>query len=160
MRTVNGIFSNVDNVIWCPLGCGQGQVHYPGETQPWAFCPNDRDYFCVRHRVAWHHGFTCEAFDAMTNRQRFHPEVPTQTQSQNLHAPTASSSTPYLESTSEQKQQQEKTAQRRARLAAEEAATNQITRLCGRCPRRIMKDGGCNQMRCACGHYFIWDRLG
>ncbi|KAI1464851.1 uncharacterized protein F4812DRAFT_462175 [Daldinia caldariorum] len=123
----NGILSNMDNFIWCPLGCGQGQLLNPRESQPWVFCPNDRDYFCVRHRVAWHHGFTCEAFDALTNRQSFQHEVPIQT---------------HQRDADQKRKEKEELEQRRARLAAEEAATDKITMLCERCPRRIIKDGG------------------
>ncbi|KAI1483613.1 hypothetical protein F4774DRAFT_366021 [Daldinia eschscholtzii] len=115
MRTIDGILSNVNDFVWCPLGCGKGQVHYPGESQPFVFCPNDNGYFCFRHRVAWHQSFTCEQYDALTRNR--------------------------ANQGAEQKLKEEM-AQHKARLAAEEAATNLITRLCGGCSRRIMKDGG------------------
>ncbi|KAI0107421.1 hypothetical protein F4776DRAFT_668224 [Hypoxylon sp. NC0597] len=65
----------MDNFIWCPLGCGTGQVHYPGADQPLVYCPKDSRHFCFRHRIAWHYDYTCEEYDAfLADPQGFRSE--------------------------------------------------------------------------------------
>ncbi|OTA98090.1 hypothetical protein M426DRAFT_37606, partial [Hypoxylon sp. CI-4A] len=62
-RTIDTLISKIDNFVWCPLGCGTGQVHYPGVNQPLVYCPKDQRHFCLRHGVAWHQDYECEEYD-------------------------------------------------------------------------------------------------
>ncbi|KAI0122469.1 hypothetical protein F4814DRAFT_458151 [Daldinia grandis] len=132
-RTVEKVLSTVTNYVWCPLGCGKGQVHNPGEFSPMVFCTRDKGYFCFRHRITWHRDLTCEEYDAFLA----YP------QSSNRKVQT------------EEKRRQE-TLQLQARLRAEEAATASVIQHCPRCTVEIFKYGGCDHMRCDCGYQFYW----
>ncbi|OTA55859.1 hypothetical protein K449DRAFT_438423 [Hypoxylon sp. EC38] len=75
-RIIDGLISKVDHFIWCPLGCGTGQIHYSGAEQPLVYCPKDDRHFCFRHRTAWHYDYTCEEYDAfLADPQSFRSEA-------------------------------------------------------------------------------------
>jgi hypothetical protein len=51
---------------WCLLkGCKAGQIHDPAE--PKFRCSSCRRSHCVKHRVKWHKGETCDEYDYRTN---------------------------------------------------------------------------------------------
>ncbi|KAI5922984.1 hypothetical protein F4810DRAFT_671180 [Camillea tinctor] len=69
---VEQLISKVRNFAWCPLGCGNGQVHDAGDKQPLVLCLHCEQQFCFRHRVAWHRDHTCDEYDNfLANPQNF-----------------------------------------------------------------------------------------
>ncbi|KAI1632155.1 hypothetical protein F4809DRAFT_653488 [Biscogniauxia mediterranea] len=62
--TVEQLITKVRNFAWCPLGCGNGQVHDTGDKQPLVLCLSCERQFCFRHRVAWHNDYTCDEYDS------------------------------------------------------------------------------------------------
>ncbi|KAI0835968.1 hypothetical protein F5Y06DRAFT_299068 [Hypoxylon sp. FL0890] len=63
-RTIDDLLSALDNFVWCPLGCGTGQMHYSGAEQPLIYCLKDKRHFCFRHQIAWHYDYNCEEYEA------------------------------------------------------------------------------------------------
>ncbi|EGR44209.1 uncharacterized protein TRIREDRAFT_70837 [Trichoderma reesei QM6a] len=49
--------------IWCSSGCGSGQLHDSGESEPIVKCTSCGHLTCFQHKVPWHAGVTCEEFD-------------------------------------------------------------------------------------------------
>ena len=37
-RAIDKLLANASNTAWCPFGCGRGQVHTPGTSQPIVVC--------------------------------------------------------------------------------------------------------------------------
>ncbi|KAI0010682.1 hypothetical protein F4779DRAFT_576474 [Xylariaceae sp. FL0662B] len=63
-QSIDRLVSKIHNFVWCPLGCGRGQIHHAGPEQPLILCLNCNRHFCFRHQVAWHHNHTCDEYDA------------------------------------------------------------------------------------------------
>lgn len=62
--------------VWCPTGCGSGQVHEAGRDLPIVSCVQCSHQFCFTHGVAWHEGFTCADYDAFQqDPQNFRRQV-------------------------------------------------------------------------------------
>ncbi|KAK0706054.1 hypothetical protein B0T26DRAFT_655949, partial [Lasiosphaeria miniovina] len=57
--------SEADNFVWCPSGCGHGQVHDGGLDQPIVVCMHCNVRSCFHHKVAWHENLTCEEYDSL-----------------------------------------------------------------------------------------------
>ncbi|KAI2782811.1 hypothetical protein F4815DRAFT_442799 [Daldinia loculata] len=140
----------MDNFVWCPLGCGKGQIHHPGEISPMVFCLRDKRYFCFRHGTVWHRDLTCEQYDAfLADPQSFSRKVQTQTNTQGEQDKTPESvnwtTRPlerfFAERKAKQKRRQE-IQQHKDRLRAEEAATARVIKHCPKCTVEIFKDGG------------------
>ncbi|KAI2627814.1 hypothetical protein GGR54DRAFT_652652 [Hypoxylon sp. NC1633] len=73
---IDRLKSQVENFVWCPLGCGTGQRHYLGTAHPLVFCLNCRLHFCSRHMMAWHSQYTCEEYDAfLADPQNFQSQA-------------------------------------------------------------------------------------
>lgn len=45
------------------LNCGKSQIHLPDGTNPIMTCNACGFQTCVRHKLPWHPGFTCEEYD-------------------------------------------------------------------------------------------------
>ncbi|KAK3386619.1 hypothetical protein B0H63DRAFT_493359 [Podospora didyma] len=60
-----GAMSESDNFVWCTSGCGYGQVHEGGLSQPIVICLKCNHRSCFHHRVAWHENLTCDEYDAL-----------------------------------------------------------------------------------------------
>ncbi|KAI6080352.1 hypothetical protein F4821DRAFT_276212 [Hypoxylon rubiginosum] len=63
-QSIDDLISKVPRFVWCPLGCGTGQVHPSGADQPLVFCLRCNRHFCFRHRTIWHTNYTCDEYDA------------------------------------------------------------------------------------------------
>jgi len=91
-------------------GCGCGQEHEGGVGEPMMICHNCKFKTCVKHKLPWHDGQTCEEFDM----------DPMQIE----------------------------------RLEEEEATAKMLagmTRICPKCSQGVIKDIGCDHLRCRCG---------
>lgn len=50
------------DIFWC-LGCDSGQIQVDADDNPLFECQNCYNSYCMRHRVLWHYGETCDAFE-------------------------------------------------------------------------------------------------
>ncbi|ETS80606.1 hypothetical protein PFICI_08135 [Pestalotiopsis fici W106-1] len=55
----------IPGFVWCPTGCGFGQVQANASMNPIVQCGGCNYVFCFRHRVKWHDGLGCEEYDEM-----------------------------------------------------------------------------------------------
>ena len=53
---------------WCAAGCGSGQLHLEGASNPLMVCSKCRAKTCFTHQIRWHKGLTCWEHD--------HPNAP------------------------------------------------------------------------------------
>ncbi|KAI4869849.1 hypothetical protein F4820DRAFT_443636 [Hypoxylon rubiginosum] len=67
---IDSLISKQPSFVWCPLGCGTGQVHPSGADQPLVYCLRCGRHFCFRHRAAWHSDYTCDEYDAFLANTR------------------------------------------------------------------------------------------
>lgn len=56
---------DAEDFVWCPTGCGSGQLHETGREQPIVTCNNCDHRFCFVHGVAWHENFSCSEYDEL-----------------------------------------------------------------------------------------------
>ncbi|KAI0148573.1 hypothetical protein GGR57DRAFT_235154 [Xylariaceae sp. FL1272] len=60
---MRGGLSTEPNFCWCTAGCGSGQLHREGHSNPLMICNNCGRMTCFTHQRPWHHGLTCREFD-------------------------------------------------------------------------------------------------
>lgn len=66
---VKAVLGGMEDFAWClNPACESGQIYPPGCAR--AKCSACKHYLCVRHKVPWHSGETCEEYDRRTRRQR------------------------------------------------------------------------------------------
>lgn len=62
--------------IWCPAGCGAGQIHETGPDMPIVSCVQCGHRYCFVHQVPWHEGITCTDYDVLQNDpENFRPQM-------------------------------------------------------------------------------------
>lgn len=55
----------VQDFVWCPSGCGSGQMHETGRDQPIVTCVECKYKFCFTHGVPWHETLSCLEYDTL-----------------------------------------------------------------------------------------------
>ncbi|KAK4160363.1 hypothetical protein QBC43DRAFT_220049 [Cladorrhinum sp. PSN259] len=55
--------------VWCAAGCGNGQLHAGGSSQPIVTCDKCQKKTCFSHKCAWHAGVTCEEWDSVLQEE-------------------------------------------------------------------------------------------
>ncbi|RYO80623.1 hypothetical protein DL766_009110 [Monosporascus sp. MC13-8B] len=64
---LRGAVSQAPDFVWCPNGCGSGQIHESGNEQPIVTCGKCSFKFCFRHQVRWHEQLTCAEYDSLVS---------------------------------------------------------------------------------------------
>lgn len=63
--SLRAAMAGVQNFVWCPSGCGSGQMHETGRDQPIVTCIQCQHRFCFVHGVTWHETLSCLEYDSL-----------------------------------------------------------------------------------------------
>ncbi|KAK4224441.1 hypothetical protein QBC38DRAFT_371010 [Podospora fimiseda] len=101
-RTTSEHLEADDTFVWCAGGCGNGQLHAGGSSQPIVTCKKCGKKTCFVHKCIWHGGVTCEEWEAVLKedeqaKRRFRDRVDTQLLERINHARDERASETYLE---------------------------------------------------------------
>ncbi|KAM0285772.1 hypothetical protein ACHAQH_001233 [Verticillium albo-atrum] len=165
-----------DNFIWCPGGCGSGQIHETGTEQPIVICLHCNSRSCFTHEVAWHDGLTCDEYDSLLadpENFRSHIEIENAAVEEEESRRRAQDAADRAlvgrlaaaqEAEERARLEREKEARRKAAEAVEKArqaaarrkredeqsvaTMNRTTKKCPGCSWAIEKNSGCSHMTC------------
>ncbi|KAI1799705.1 hypothetical protein F4811DRAFT_76711 [Daldinia bambusicola] len=74
MLATKALLASIPEFMWCLyLGCESGQINAAGCAK--AKCQECKRSLCVRHKVPWHKGETCDEYEKRTRRLRKNEEA-------------------------------------------------------------------------------------
>lgn len=145
-RATMELLESDSQFVWCPRGCGAGQIQQHGSEEPKVTCAQCRQPYCFTHRVRWHTGMTCREFDQ-------NPELADAVRaSENAasHAHRRQKESQYL--SDQQQRALEVAAREKSEREAQERENESFVRRnatpCPNCKYMTQKDGGCKHMNC------------
>lgn len=145
----------------CPSNCGcLGYVATPERTRGWpnVICPTCNKNFCARCRAHWHSGLSCRHYQR-AKRWEKHASAPKDVARSEIDDSSASQNVVPSNLLPDGTEFEHGSAlqTKKALYVDTREMQHRGARLCPRCEAPIIKDGGCNNMRCTrCDLYFHW----
>ena len=145
----------------CPSNCGcSGYVATPERTRGWpnVICPTCNKNFCARCRAHWHSGLSCRHYQRAKRWEKNASAPKDVARSEIDDSSTLQNVVPSNQLPNGTESEHGSALQTKKALYVDtREMQHRGARLCPRCEAPIIKDGGCNNMRCTrCDLYFHW----